>query len=153
MDLKRKLVVQGLLRVENSGFSNLVLSSLINDGSLSRQDKAFVSKVFYGTIERKITLNYILQRFISKPLKKLDKEVLAIMQSALYQMLYMNSVPSHAAINQAVSLCPSFRKTSAKGLVNAVLRKADGFDISTADFTDEKERIWVIEPSHPIAQG
>lgn len=143
MDLKRKLIVQGLLKVENSGFSNLVLSSLIDGDDLSSIDKAFVSKVFYGTIERKITLNYILQRFISKPLKKLDKEVLAIMQSALYQMLYMNSVPSHAAINQAVSLCPVFKKTSAKGLVNAVLRKADGFDISVADFADEKERICV----------
>ena len=77
MDLKRKLIVQGLLRVENSGFSNLVLPSLIENENLSPQDKAFVSKVFYGTIERKITLNYILQRFISKPLKKLDKEVLA----------------------------------------------------------------------------
>ena len=143
LDLKRKLIVQGLLRVENSGFSNLVLSSLIDSDELSPRDKAFVSKVFYGTIERKITLNYILQRFISKPLKKLDKEVLAIMQSALYQMLYMNSVPSHAAINQAVSLCPIFKKTSAKGLVNAVLRKADGFDLSSADFADEKERICV----------
>ena len=143
MDLKRKLIVQGLLKVENSGFSNLVLSSIIDNKELSPADKAFVSKVFYGTIERKITLNYILQRFISKPLKKMDKEVIAIMQSALYQMLYMNSVPSHAAINQAVSLCPAFKKTSAKGLVNAVLRKADGFDISTADFADEKERICV----------
>ncbi|MBQ5324558.1 MAG: 16S rRNA (cytosine(967)-C(5))-methyltransferase RsmB, partial [Oscillospiraceae bacterium] len=143
LDLKRKLIVQGLLRVENSGFSNLVLSSLIDSDELSPRDKAFVSKVFYGTIERKITLNYILQRFISKPLKKLDKEVLAIMQSALYQMLYMNSVPSHAAINQAVSLCPIFKKTSAKGLVNAVLRKADGYDLLSADFADEKERICV----------
>jgi len=143
LDLKRKLIVQGLLRVENSGFSNLVLPSLIDNDALSPQDKAFVSKVFYGTIERKITLNYILQHFISKPLKKLDKEVLAIMQSALYQMMYMNSVPSHAAINQAVSLCPIFKKTSAKGLVNAVLRKAGDFDISTADFADERERICV----------
>ena len=143
-DLNRKLVVDGLLKVEKSGFSNLVLPSLISDSRLSSQDKAFISKLFYGTIERKITLNYILQSFITKPLKKLDKEVLAIMQSGLYQILYMNSVPSFAAINQAVSLCSSFKKTSAKGLVNAVLRKAVDFDLSKAKFKTETEKMSVL---------
>ena len=143
-DLNRKLVVDGLLKVEKSGFSNLVLPSLLSDSRLSPQDKAFISKLFYGTIERKITLNYILQSFISKPLKKLDKEVLAIMQSGLYQILYMNSVPSFAAINQAVGLCSSFKKTSAKGLVNAVLRKTVDFDISRAKFTSETEKMSIL---------
>ena len=143
-DLNRKLVVDGLLKVEKSGFSNLVLPSLLSDSRLSAQDKGFISVLFYGTIERKITLDYILQQFISKPLKKLDKEVLAIMRSGLYQILYMNSVPSFAAINQAVSLCSSFKKTSAKGLVNAVLRKAADFDISTAEFTTEKQKMSVL---------
>ncbi len=143
-DLKRKQIVSGLVKVENSGFSNLVLSSLLADGGLSPQDKGFISKVFYGTIEKKITLNYILGQFISKPLNKLDTEVLAIMQSALYQIKYMDSVPRHAAINQAVTLCSSFKKTSAKGLVNAVLRKAADFDINTVKFNSELERISVI---------
>ena len=143
-DLNRKLVVEGLLKVEKSGFSNLVLPSLLSDTRLSNQDKAFISNLFYGTIERKITLNYILSRFISKPLKKLDKEVVAIMQSGLYQILYMNSVPSFAAINQAVGLCSSFKKTSAKGLVNAVLRKAADFDLNTAKFSSETEKMSVL---------
>lgn len=142
-DLNRKLVVSGLVKVESSGFSNLVLSSLLDGNRLSDKDKAFISKVFYGTIERKITLNYILQKFIAKPLKKLDTEVLAIMQSGLYQIIYMNSVPSHAAINQAVGLCSAFKKTSAKGLVNAVLRKAADFDLNSASFSSEKERVSV----------
>lgn len=143
-DLNRKLVVDGLLKVEKSGFSNLVLPSLLSDGRLSVQDKGFISNLFYGTIERKITLDYILGRFFSKPLKKLDREVLAIMESGLYQILYMNSVPSFAAINQAVSLCSSFKKTSAKGLVNAVLRKAAEYDINTAKFSSDKEKMSVL---------
>ncbi len=143
-DIQRKLVVDGLLKVENSGFSNIVLTSLIDDNRLSPQDKSFVTTVFYGTIERKLTLNFILQQFISKPLSKLDKEVIAIMQSGLYQILYMNSVPDFAAINQAVSLCSTFKKTSAKGLVNAVLRKAAKFDINTAKFKNETQRLSVL---------
>ena len=129
MDLSRKLVVDCLLKVEKSGFSNLVLTSAIDSHNLSEQDKAFAAKLFYGTVERRLTLNYILQKQLSKPLSKMDKEVVAILQSGLYQILYMESVPDYAAINQAVGLCPVFKKTSAKGLVNAVLRKCQKFDI------------------------
>ena len=124
------------MKVEKSGFSNLVLSSELDSYTLSYQDKAFATKLFYGTVERKLTLDYILQKQLSKPLSKMDKEVRAILQSGLYQILYMENVPDYAAINQAVGLCPVFKKTSAKGLVNAVLRKCIGFDINNEKFKD-----------------
>jgi len=137
MDIARRLVVDCLLKVEKSGFSNLVLTSAMDSSNLTNQDKAFATKLFYGTVERKLTLSYILQKHLSKPLSKMDKEVVAIMQSGLYQILYMESVPDYAAINQAVGLCPVFKKTSAKGLVNAVLRKCRGFDIENEIFKDK----------------
>ena len=137
MDTARKLVVDCLLKVESSGFSNLVLLSEIDNHSLINQDKAFATKLFYGTVERKLTLNYILQKQLSKPIAKMDKEIVAILQSGLYQLLYMQSVPAYAAINQAVGLCPVFKKTSAKGLVNAVLRKCQKFDIEKETFKDK----------------
>ena len=143
MDLSRKLVVDCLLKVEKSGFSNLVLSSELDSHKLSPQDKAFATKLFYGTVERKLTLNYILQKQLSKPLSKMDKEVKAILQSGLYQILYMENVPDYAAINQAVGLCPVFKKTSAKGLVNAVLRKCIGFDITKEKFKDRTTELSV----------
>ncbi len=80
MDLTRKLVVECLMKVESSGFSNLVLSSLLDNDKLTNQDKAFATNLFYGTIERKLTLNYILQKNLSKPVHKMDKEVVAILQ-------------------------------------------------------------------------
>ena len=137
MDTARKLVVDCILKVESSGFSNLVLLSEIDNHSLTNQDKAFATKLFYGTVERKLTLNYILQKQLSKPIAKMDKEIVAILQSGLYQLLYMQSVPAYAAINQAVGLCPVFKKTSAKGLVNAVLRKCQKFDIDKEIFKDK----------------
>ena len=143
MDLARKLVVDCLLKVELSGFSNLVLSSEIDSHNLTNQDKAFATKLFYGTVERKLTLNYILQKQLSKPIEKMDKEIVAILQSGLYQLLYMQSVPAYAAINQAVGLCPVFKKTSAKGLVNAVLRKCQNFDIEKEIFNDKLKELSV----------
>ncbi|MBR2028603.1 MAG: 16S rRNA (cytosine(967)-C(5))-methyltransferase RsmB [Oscillospiraceae bacterium] len=136
MDLSRKLVVDCLLKVEKSGFSNLVLSSELDSHRLSPQDKAFATKLFYGTVERKLTLDYILQKQLAKPLSRMDKEIKAILQSGLYQIMYMENVPDYAAINQAIGLCPVFKKTSAKGLVNAVLRKCIGFDIEKEKFKD-----------------
>ena len=73
----------------------------------------------------------------------MDKEVKAILQSGLYQILYMENVPDYAAINQAVGLCPVFKKTSAKGLVNAVLRKCIGFDIEKENFKDRTTELSV----------
>ncbi len=149
MDLTRKLVVECLMKVESSGFSNLVLSSLLDNDKLTNQDKAFATNLFYGTIERKLTLNYILQKNLSKPVHKMDKEVVAILQTGLYQLLYMKSVPAYAAINQAVGLCPVFKKTSAKGLVNAVLRKSQNFDINKEHF---KDRITELSVKYSISK-
>ena len=148
-DFRRLAVVKGLEKVSQSGFSNLVLPSLLEEGNLQEKDKNFVTAVFYGTLEHKITLDYILQKYISKPLSKLDRDVLAVLESGLYQILYMNSVPEFAAINQAVGICPVLKKTSAKGLVNAVLRKAAKFDIEKAKFQSETERVSVTYSVNP----
>lgn len=137
MNSARKIVVDCLLKVQASGFSNLVLTSAMDSSNLNQQDKAFATKLFYGTVERRLTLDYILQKQLSKPLAKMDREIVAILQSGLYQLLYMQSVPAYAAINQAVGLCPAFKKTSAKGLVNAVLRRCRDFDMEKEKFADK----------------
>lgn len=70
-DFRRLAVVKGLEKVSQSGFSNLVLPSLLEEGNLQEKDKNFVTAVFYGTLEHKITLDYILQKYISKPISKI----------------------------------------------------------------------------------
>ena len=63
-DFRRLAVVKGLEKVSQSGFSNLVLPSLLEDRNLQEKDRNFVTAVFYGTLEHKITLDYILQKYI-----------------------------------------------------------------------------------------
>ncbi len=144
IDKARICAVNGLIKIESSGYSNLVLSSVINANDLDNTQKAFMTKIFYGTIERKITIDYILQKFIQKPLKKLDKEVLSILRSGLYQIRYMDKVPESAAVNQAVNLASYFKKSSAKGMINAVLRKCINFDIENENFKNEDEALSVL---------
>ncbi len=122
MKSARLLAYELLLKMENGAFSNIVLDSGLSDCGLSQRDKGFVSRVFYGVIERRLTLDYIISLYSTKPLKSIDTQLLIILRTGVYQLLFMDSVPDNAAVNESVSLCRIIKKTSAAGFVNAVLR-------------------------------
>ena len=109
-------------KMDNQAYSNLALDSVLNGSELSERDKAFVSRIFYGVLERKLTLEYIISLYSKKPLQRLDSEVSNILKMGLYQLLYMDSVPDSAAVNESVSLAKQAGKSSAAGFVNGVLR-------------------------------
>ena len=115
----RNLVLSSLLEMENGGYSNIVLNRNLKASDLSTQNKAFAAHLFYGVIERKITLDYIVGCMAPK---RPDITVLCVLRMGLYQLLYMNSVPDYTAANESVKLCEEFGQAPAKGFVNAVLR-------------------------------
>ena len=136
----RAAAVAALVRQEQDGFSNLVLDAELKRQKLEGRDKAFASAIFYTVLEHRGTLDYILEQFLPKGLAKLDAPVREILRAALAQARYMQ-VPVSAAVNEAVKLTRTFKKSSASGLVNAVLRKACGYDLDAAVFTDEIQRL------------
>ena len=108
-----------LIKTENTkGYSNISLDHALEGSVLSAADKALVSALVYGVIERRITLDYIIGGLSSRELKSIDKETLAALRLGIYQLRFMDRIPPHAAINETVSLCS--RKSS--GFVNAILR-------------------------------
>ena len=139
----RAAAVAALVRQEQNGFSNLVLDAELRRQKLEGRDKAFASAIFYTVLEHRGTLDYILERFLPKGLAKLDAPVREILRAALAQARYMQ-VPVSAAVNEAVKLTRTFKKSSASGLVNAVLRKACGYDLDAAVFTGEIQRLMVL---------
>ena len=139
----RAAAVSALVRQEQDGFSNLVLDAELKRQKLEGRDKAFASAIFYTVLEHRGTLDYILEQFLPKGLAKLDAPVREILRAALAQARYMQ-VPVSAAVNEAVKLTRAFKKSSASGLVNAVLRRACAYDLSTAVFRDEVERLMVL---------
>lgn len=139
----RKAVAEGLQRAEENGYSNLLLTGILEKVGGDARERAFATALFYGTLERQYTLDYILQKHLTRPLEKLDAPVRAILRSGLYQLRYMTSVPAHAAVNEAVKLCRSMRKSSAAGLVNGVLRKAGAYEIG-GGFESETQRLSVL---------
>ena len=139
----RAAAVSALVKQEQDGFSNLVLDAELKRQQLEGRDKAFASAIFYTVLEHRGTLDYMLGQFLPKGLARLDAPVREILRSALAQARYMQ-VPASAAVNEAVKLTRAFRKSSAAGLVNAVLRRACTYDLSTARFRNETERLMVL---------
>jgi 16S rRNA (cytosine967-C5)-methyltransferase len=104
-----------------NGFSNIVLDTALNSSQLSVQDKKFCTALYYGVIERKITLDYIISEYCKQP-KKIDATVFNILRLGVYQLLYMDNVPDNAAVDESVKLAVKTGHSKLKGLVNAVLR-------------------------------
>ncbi len=108
---------------ENS-YSNLVLSSVLDQNSdLSAEERALFSRLYLGVVEKKISLDFILSRLSSIPLNKVSCEVLALLELGLFQILYMDRVPDHAAVFETVEIAKRHCK-KASGYLNAVLRRA-----------------------------
>ncbi len=123
MKTSRQSAYDTLLSVcKNKAYSNIALDKTLTEDKLEAKDKGFATALFYGVLERKITLDYILTKYSKKPVNKLDKEVLVVLEMGIYQLLYMDSVPDNAAVDECVKLVAYARKASAKPFVNAVLR-------------------------------
>lgn len=119
----REVAVQALLQVNGKGgYSNLVLDSLLRTAALPPEERSFASILLYGTLERQLTLDGVIRHYSSKPLSALTPAVREILRVSLYQLLYLDSVPDSAAVNQGVALTRTLRVASAAGFVNALLR-------------------------------
>lgn len=119
----RKLAVELLNRTQDqNSYSNLVLDKALDESNFEDRDKALCALLYRGVTERRITLDYIISCYSKQPLRKLDTCVKNIIRIGLYQMLYCDHIPQHAAISESVKLTKQLRKASASGFVNAVLR-------------------------------
>lgn len=109
----------------DSSYSNLALDAVLEKTQAEANDKRLISAIVYGVIERKITLDYNIELYLSQPIKKLKPQVLTILRMGAYQLLFMEKIPSSAAVNESVKLSKNNQAAFASGLVNAVLHKID----------------------------
>lgn len=119
----RQLALETLRKLlQNNSYSNLSIAGALRSSDLSGADKSFYTTCVYGVLERKITLDYNLAQSLRQPLKKLNPTVYAILLLGAYQILFLEKVPDHAAINESVKLTRKNGVGFASGLCNAVLR-------------------------------
>ena len=87
------------------------------------RDRALVTSLVTGTLRWRNRLDFLLAQAAARPVDRLDPEVLDLLRLALFQLLYLERVPASAVVDDAVSLTRASGKSSAGGLVNAVLRR------------------------------
>ena len=120
MDGNRKTAYGVLLDMEkNQSYSNLALNHFIK---LYQPDNpAFVREMVYGVLENRIYLDYLLEKLIPSGLKKVKKPDLTLLRMGAYQLLFMDSVPDYAALNETVKMARSLCR-GREGFINGVLR-------------------------------
>lgn len=122
----RELAMDALVKVSQTGaYSNLQLKSTLQDAGLQKSDAGLVTELVYGTIQRQATLDYWLSRFVSKGLHKLEPWVHQLLRMSAYQLLYLDRIPAHAAVNEAVTIAKKRGHSGITGMVNGVLRSID----------------------------
>ncbi|QFK70931.1 16S rRNA (cytosine(967)-C(5))-methyltransferase RsmB [Pradoshia sp. D12] len=146
----REVALDILVSVEKSqAYSNLSLNHAIKENELSPQDVGLLTELTYGTIQRKMTLEYYVKPFIKNP-KKLQSWVLLLIEMTVFQMFYLDRVPDRAAIHEAVEIAKKRGHRGIASLVNGVLRsiQRDGVP-SLDDIKDPLEKI-SVSTSHPL---
>src|SRR4051794_18063007 len=133
-----------LLKIENEhAFSAALLPAY--EERLAPVDRALCHQLVLGTLRRQLLLDRYIDLLTNK--KTLDIEVRVALRLGLFQLYYLERIPNHAIVNESVELTQRAKKSSARGLVNAVLRKAVKGK-PAVDFEDEVDRISVSH-SHP----
>ena len=126
----RKTAVKVLVKIQKEGtYSNLGVAEALKNSELNPQDKSLATAIIYGVLDRKITLDYILSKFLKTPINKTEPFTLMVLRSALYQIKYMDKIPESAAVNEAVKIMKSSKFSRNSGFVNGVLRSVLRTDV------------------------
>ncbi len=137
----REAAFAGVCRMlKDKSYSNLLLDSLLRQLP-DKRGRAFAASLFYGVLEREITLRYYIRYLSGRPASRLDPEVAAALEIGLYQLRWMDAVPGAAAVSESVELVKHSYKKSAAGFVNGVLRR----------FIREEKRVPL--PEDPLARA
>jgi 16S rRNA (cytosine967-C5)-methyltransferase len=116
---------------------------------LDARDRALAMRLAYGSVQRRGTLDHLIQQLAGRPPERLDAPVLAALRLGLYELLYLGGSPDYAVVADAVELA-KVRGSSGHGLVNAVLRRAtrEGSALLEA-LTEDTPGHAAVKHSHP----
>ncbi|MBQ4510616.1 MAG: 16S rRNA (cytosine(967)-C(5))-methyltransferase RsmB [Clostridia bacterium] len=146
MDNPRQLALKSLVKTDTgSVFSNLEINTTLERAKLSPSDRGLYTALYLGVLEKKMSLDYVIEQYSNIPLSEIDVETLNILRLGIYQLYYMDKIPDYSATNESVSLA----NKRTKGFINAIIRSfiRDGKKIN---FPKEKHQRVSIEYSYPM---
>lgn len=120
----RGLALGVLLEVSGGmEYSHVALRNVLEKYQyLEKQERAFLTRLVEGTLERRIWLDYVIDQFSSVKVRKQKPVIREILRLSVYQLQFMDSVPDAAVVSEAVKLAEKKGFRQLKGFVNGVLR-------------------------------
>ncbi|MDW4083757.1 16S rRNA (cytosine(967)-C(5))-methyltransferase RsmB [Staphylococcus saprophyticus] len=132
--------------INDKAYSNIIINDVLSNNELNRADKGLYTELVYGTLKRKYTLDYLLKPFVQTKLKGWVRQLLWM---SIYQYVYLDKIPEHAIINEAVEIAKYKGGPHNGNVVNGILRNIMRSDLPDfTEITDDKKRI-AIEYSLP----
>lgn len=145
--MDRQFALDILLKYkQEKSYLNLSLHACFQNQQISREQKDFITRVVYGTVQNMLYLEYLLEPHLKTRVKAYEKMLLLM---SLYQHEFMDSIPDYAIVNEAVRLAKKKKGIKTAQFINAVLNHAFHQHRSLDELDDEKERL-SIETSHPL---
>ncbi|MGG0718880.1 16S rRNA (cytosine(967)-C(5))-methyltransferase RsmB [Robertmurraya massiliosenegalensis] len=147
-------VREGALRIleqieKNQSYSNLLLNNEIKKNQINPKDIGLLTELVYGTLQRRMTLDFYLQPFLKKA-RKLESWVRQLLRLTVYQMVYLDKIPDRAAIFEAVEIAKRRGHQGIASQVNGVLRSIQRAGApNLEEISDLNERL-SISTSHPL---
>jgi 16S rRNA (cytosine967-C5)-methyltransferase len=108
---------------EDGAYADRALHGEARRHGLDPRDRALATRLAYGTVQRRATLDHIVAQLAGRPVDRLEPAVLAALRLGVLQLAFLDRVPAHAAVGESVELAKQASRGGA-GLVNAVLRRA-----------------------------
>ena len=150
----REMALEILLEVEKNGaYPNVLLKQTLDKYLyMEKQERAFLTRLVEGTVERKLTLEYYINNVSKTPVNKMKPVIRCIMRMAAYQIFYMDAVPDSAACNEAVKLAQKKGFQTLKGFVNGVLRNLSRQKGSIAMPDAQKEPVKSLSVQYSVPE-
>lgn len=119
----REVAYKLLTRIEkDKKFAALALDAEVERGNYLDEERAFLTALTYGTVERRLSLDHLISHYTGKAIGRLDLPVVILLRLGMYQILYMDRIPDSAAVNETVKLAARYAART-KALINAILRR------------------------------
>lgn len=137
----RELALDMLIEINEKGqYSHLILRDVLDKYQyISKQERAFLTRLTEGTIEHLIEIDYVIDSFSKTKVRKMKPLIRNLIRLSIYQIMYMDSVPDSAACNEAVKLSRKRGFGQLSGFVNGVLRNA-ARNIDKIKYPDESQK-------------
>lgn len=146
----REIALTTLVTIEKrQAYSQLLLNDMIEKSNLSEKDIPLLTQLVYGVTQRLNSLDFYLAPFIKKKKQGMQDWVLMLLRISLYQKIYLDKIPDHAIINEAVVIAKRRGHRGIANFVNAVLRNIQRTGLPEIDDIKDPVKRISIKESHP----